>query len=132
MTNRHGYRPKTLTEGERSPSADAPKAEACYGRRMTREDLMRPLSLLEPELSSLGVSALYLYGSFARDEARPDSDIDILVDVDRGSAPGLRGYLRPYDVLVAAFPGREIGYGTWENIHPAYRESVRTSVLPVF
>jgi len=33
-------------------------------------------------LAELGVSSLYVFGSVARGDARPDSDIDFLVDFD--------------------------------------------------
>lgn len=33
-----------------------------------------------PELRRLGVESLALFGSVARDEARPNSDVDVLVD----------------------------------------------------
>lgn len=34
------------------------------------------------ELESLGVRSLRLFGSAARDELRPDSDVDVLVEFD--------------------------------------------------
>jgi len=34
------------------------------------------------ELNQLGVRSLALFGSVARNEARPDSDIDLLVELD--------------------------------------------------
>jgi uncharacterized protein len=38
----------------------------------------------ETELKKLGVRRLYLFGSTARGEARPDSDVDLFFDYDRG------------------------------------------------
>ena len=49
---------------------------------MDRAAILNPLRQRDPELRPLGVSALYLYGSTARDEARPDSDVDLFVDPD--------------------------------------------------
>ena len=55
-----------------------------------------------------GVVELALFGSIVRDEARPDSDIDILVSFDRPTDPecyfGVRFYIedllgRPVDLI---------------------------------
>jgi predicted nucleotidyltransferase len=39
-------------------------------------------------LRGLGVASLSLFGSTVRGEARPDSDVDLLVEVDWARAPG--------------------------------------------
>lgn len=50
---------------------------------MTREEAIRRLAAAQPELATLGVRSLDLFGSVARGEAGPASDVDLLVDVDR-------------------------------------------------
>jgi uncharacterized protein len=47
---------------------------------MTLEEVASTVRTLEPQLRELGVSALYVFGSVARGEAKPDSDVDILVE----------------------------------------------------
>ena len=45
----------------------------------------KTLSLLRehrPDLTKIGVKSLALFGSVARGEARPDSDVDILVEFE--------------------------------------------------
>ena len=50
---------------------------------MTREEALTVLTKLKPQLQKqFGVSELALFGSAARDELRPDSDIDVLVKFD--------------------------------------------------
>ncbi len=44
---------------------------------------------LEQYFASYPVERAYVFGSFARGEARPDSDLDILVDLDRSKPFGL-------------------------------------------
>ncbi len=46
---------------------------------VNRAELLERLRALRPWLESRGVSELKLFGSFARDEAGPDSDVDLLV-----------------------------------------------------
>ena len=45
---------------------------------MTRAELLTRLRELKPWLESQGVVDLRLFGSFARDEARDDSDVDLM------------------------------------------------------
>jgi uncharacterized protein with HEPN domain/predicted nucleotidyltransferase len=49
---------------------------------LRREEAMRILRAHEAELRAQGVTRLALFGSTVRDEARPDSDVDVLVDID--------------------------------------------------
>ncbi|MDO6413738.1 nucleotidyltransferase domain-containing protein [Sphingomonas sp. BIUV-7] len=43
----------------------------------------------EPELRALGLESLALFGSTARGEAGPDSDVDLVVRLDRARSIGL-------------------------------------------
>lgn len=48
---------------------------------MRRDEALRILTQASPEIAvRFGVKALRLFGSTARDEAREDSDVDILVE----------------------------------------------------
>lgn len=47
---------------------------------MKRSDVVRLLTEHRQELAQFGVRSLALFGSVARDEGRPASDVDILVD----------------------------------------------------
>jgi hypothetical protein len=51
-------------------------------RAMTRQQVLETLGDHRRDLARLHVKALALFGSIARDEARPDSDIDLLVEFD--------------------------------------------------
>ena len=50
---------------------------------MTRAELLTRLRELKPWLEEQGVVNVRLFGSYARDEAGPDSDVDLLVDTTR-------------------------------------------------
>lgn len=49
---------------------------------MSRDQLIRSLLTLEPRLRAEGVTRLELFGSRARGDNRPDSDIDVAIDVE--------------------------------------------------
>ena len=50
---------------------------------MTRDEALRRLREHRAELKELGVQSLDLFGSVARGDARPGSDVDLLVEFDR-------------------------------------------------
>jgi predicted nucleotidyltransferase len=56
----------------------------------TRADVLERLREVEQEIRSLGVRRLALFGSFARSEAGPESDVDLLVQF----APGQKSFDR--------------------------------------
>lgn len=52
---------------------------------LDRDDLVRSVAKLETKLRDLGVTSLSIFGSRARGDYRPESDLDVLIDV---SMPG--------------------------------------------
>ena len=51
-------------------------------KAVRREDVLALLRAHLPDLVPFGVKSLALFGSVARNEARPDSDLDVLVEFD--------------------------------------------------
>ena len=78
------------------------------------------------------VAALHLFGSYARDEARQDSDVDVFVD------PGTQDFYRldhfggAYQVIRQAVPGREIGYRTRDGLSKYIRAAVEDEAIRIF
>ena len=50
----------------------------------TKAEVIARLQGQRAQLRALGVAQLGLFGSFVRDEAGPDSDVDLLVDFQEG------------------------------------------------
>ena len=48
---------------------------------MTRDEILTKLREQKEWLAEQGIIDVRLYGSFARDEAREDSDVDLMVDL---------------------------------------------------
>jgi predicted nucleotidyltransferase len=51
---------------------------------MRRDEIITKLKACEGELRTRGVTSLSLIGSVARGDDRPDSDVDVLIDVPEG------------------------------------------------
>jgi uncharacterized protein len=49
------------------------------------ETIIADLKRLEPQLREKGVTHLAIFGSRARGDNRPDSDLDVVLDVDEAS-----------------------------------------------
>ncbi len=50
---------------------------------MKRDEALRLLHEHQAELAKYHVKSLAVFGSVARDEAQPDSDVDVLVEFDQ-------------------------------------------------
>lgn len=96
---------------------------------MKRDDA---IAILTEHLGELrreyGVSHLSLFGSVARDEAAPGSDVDILVEFSRPT--GLFGLFRLQDRLTAIL-GCPVDLGTTDGLKPRIRENVRRELVDV-
>jgi len=99
---------------------------------MKRDEVISRLKDAEPALRARGVAALFLYGSHARDEARLDSDIDILVEFSPRTGHALESYMAPFHLLEDTFPETTVGYSTSDGLEAAYRPHILASALRVF
>ncbi len=99
---------------------------------MNRNDVVEKLKTAEPALRAHGVGALYLFGSFSRDEGRPDSDIDIFVEAADEGFYDLSHYMGAYRAVKDSFPGMEIGYSTREGLSKEIRPIVEQEAIRIF
>jgi hypothetical protein len=100
---------------------------------MRRNDVIARLKETEPVLRAAGVGALYLFGSHARDEAGPDSDIDVFVDPVSDEKLSFLPFMRAYEALQEAFEYRiDIGYSTRAGLSPYVRSDVEREALRIF
>jgi predicted nucleotidyltransferase len=64
---------------------------------MKRDEILHLLAAHQQELTRFAVKSLAIFGSVARDEAWPDSDVDILVEFNK--PVGLFEFVRLKDYL---------------------------------
>ncbi|MCJ7628860.1 MAG: nucleotidyltransferase family protein [Longimicrobiales bacterium] len=76
-----------------------------------------------------GATRLRLFGSAARGEERPDSDIDIIVDFER--PVGFVELIR-FENTLAEFFGRSVDLVTEPGLSPFIRDSVLASAATIF
>jgi predicted nucleotidyltransferase len=75
-----------------------------------------------------GIGRLALFGSILRDDFRPDSDVDMLVEF----RPGVRiGYLAIARMAreLSEIVGRSVDLRTAAEIHPSFRSQVLNEAL---
>jgi hypothetical protein len=96
---------------------------------MKRDEVLRILRERQNELrEQYGVQSLSLFGSVARDEARPGSDVDLLVEFNR--PVGLFGLFALQDHLEALL-GCKVDLGTPRSLKPRLREHVLQEAVHV-
>jgi len=96
---------------------------------MKRSDVLRILHEKRGELSEkYGVKSLALFGSVARDEARPDSDVDLLVEFDQ--PVGLFVFIGLQQFLETLL-GCKVDLGTPRSLKPRVKERVFTGAINV-
>ena len=100
---------------------------------MRRDDVIARLKQAEPALRAVGVGALYLFGSHARNEANPSSDVDVFVDPAPDANLGFLPFMQGYEALQEAFEHRvEIGYSTRAGLSSHIRQDVEREALRIF
>ena len=98
---------------------------------MTRADAIAKLGEYADAIRALGGTSLYLFGSTSREEAGPDSDLDLFMDYDPA------GPFNAFD-LVAAKRILENGLGvpvdltTRNGLHPLIGEAIQAEAIRIF
>lgn len=77
-----------------------------------------------------GVQRLSLYGSILRDDFRPESDVDVLVEFMPGRTPGMIGFGQMILELRKIF-GREVDLRTPNDLSSYFRDEVLRSARPL-
>ena len=130
-------RPNVVDVTLRVP-ADKVEAVKSYAGRIsrqrqsiTRDEVMAALHTHADIFRRFGVKGASLFGSVVRDEARPMSDVDLMVEFLPGQPGGLFRYVELKHALEGVL-GRPVDLITKNNIKPRLKARILAECLPVF
>lgn len=98
---------------------------------MNRDQVLATLRTHEQELRQRGVLHVALFGSLARGEATPASDIDILIELAPDAAIGLFEYVGIGQYLSDVLPGR-VDVANHRRLKPLVRPNVERDAVYAF
>jgi predicted nucleotidyltransferase len=90
---------------------------------MSRSEILQTLAARREHLTRMGVKSMAIFGSVARDEARPDSDVDILVEF-QGPAT-FNGYM-DLKFFLEDLLGRPVDLVTRKSIRPRLKTRIKS------
>lgn len=110
----------------------AASTEIAAGARLDeRERVLGVLRRHENELRARGVTRLMLFGSTARGDLGPGSDVDLLIEVDAASRFGLFAFLDLKND-VAGLLGRPVDLAFPDAMRPRLHAAVLRDAVEVF
>ena len=98
---------------------------------MNRTDAIQKLQQHADAVKGMGATALYLFGSTVRDEARASSDLDLFIDYDptkRFSLLDLVGIKQFLEEELSV----EVDVTTRSSLHPMLRTDIEQSAIRIF
>jgi predicted nucleotidyltransferase len=97
---------------------------------MSPQDLAIDREALAALCRRHGIRRFALFGSVLRGDARPDSDVDVLVEFEPGRTPGLR-FIAIQDEL-SRLLGRKVDLNTPGFLSPHFRDRILREAFPLY
>jgi uncharacterized protein len=95
---------------------------ACYTQAMDAQDVLTILRRFEPDLRGRGVRRAALFGSVARGDHTPGSDIDIMIEIDPQARITVFDYAELKEYISGLFEG---------TVDVVNRDGLKPHVRPV-
>lgn len=93
--------------------------------------VLRKLRDAEAALRQEGVTGAWVFGSVARGEARPDSDVDLALEIDPARQPTLFTLARVQE-LVEAQLGTKVDLGLRRDLRPHVAQAFQRDAVQAF
>ncbi len=96
---------------------------------MNREDVIEILKAKRNEIESLGVYNIGLFGSYARRENMPESDIDLIIDLD-ANRKSFDNFMN-ISMLLEDILNKKVDLLTRESIDTDFFNSIKNDIIYV-
>jgi uncharacterized protein len=98
---------------------------------MRRDEVIARLKQAEPALRARGIRRAAVFGSVARGDARPDSDIDIMIELDPDAQLTIYDYVGLKE-FVSTFFDQPVDVVSRDGLKPYVRPSVTADAVYAF
>ena len=98
---------------------------------MNREEIIARLRENEAALRQRGVAHAALFGSRARGEENPESDTDIMIEIDPAAPVGIYEYVRIKEYIASLFDGH-VDVVDCEGLKPYVRPAATVDAVFAF
>jgi predicted nucleotidyltransferase len=97
---------------------------------MRRDEIIARIRKHADAIRAEGATSLYLFGSAARDDMGPKSDVDVFVDYDPDSRFSLLN-MSGIRLIVMDDIGRDVDITTRDSLHPLLRDKILADAVRV-
>lgn len=106
-------------------------ANSGYFKKVERDLALAEIGRGERALRARGVAAAYIFGSTARGEAHPDSDLDVFIEIEQNRKFSLIDLAGVQNLLTTEL-GVTIDLTTRSGLHPKLRVEIECEAVRAF